>query len=198
MPQLFASGTNRGRVHVYEDMKRVLAALVGIVVLSGTAAHADDHRAPKALLRVGGETQRGQRYHADWIRPARQDGFCFASFAHGFPTPPKAVGHDPGEPVVVRLRKPAMPVEVEVHRWPRVNEDGYASGTATPLAWSLRPHRVGGEVRAWDVIVAWPATIDHLYLGVGAYWRDQEGCAGEPDLGSQYAAWTFHLKAPSG
>ena len=176
-------------------MGRVVGMILGILLVASGVARAHDHRAPRSALLLEGGIQKGQRYHADWARPARQEGFCFVSFAHGFPTPPKALPHALGEPVVVRLYKKAMPLEVEAQRWPRVNRDGMATGTPVPLPWSLRPHEVNGEIRAWDVVIPWPRTLDHLYLGVAGYWRDEEGCSSEPDLGSQYAAWTFHLRA---
>lgn len=87
-------------------------------------------------------------------------------------------------------------MEIEAYRWRGVKKNGYAKGEPSPLPWLLRPHRVNGEVRAWEVVVGWPATSDHLYFGVTAYWADEEGCSGSPDLGSQYVAWTFQAKAP--
>ncbi len=66
---------------------------------------------------------------------------------------------------------------------------------APPVASAAAP-RGNGQVRAWDIVVGWTATFDHLYLGVAAYWADEEGCSGFPGLGSQYVAWTFHAKAP--
>ena len=177
-------------------MRRALICLAVFLMALGVPARAHDHRPPKADLRVGGKVQTGHRYHADWVRRTRDPRFCLATFAIGYPTFPKALPHAPGDSVVVRLHKKAAPLEVEVQRWSAVDDDGHASGTPTPLPWSLRPHLVDGKIRAWDVVVVWPATLDHLYLGVAAYWADQEKCAGEPDLGSQFVAWTFHLKDP--
>ncbi len=84
-------------------------------------------------------------------------------------------------------------MEVHVQEWPGVDEHGHADGTPTPVPWVLRPHVVDNEVRAWDVVVTAPPEPGHVYLGVDAYWADEDGCGPPVDLGSQYAAWAFHL-----
>lgn len=173
-------------------MRRLIVALATLFIVAALPAAAHDHRPPKAVLHVEDDRQVGRRHHADWVRGGKR--FCTATFAIGFPTFRKPLRHAPGRPLVIRLHKKAPPLEVEVHRWPRVNKDGRAAGTPVPLPWALSPRMVDGQIRAWDVTVAWPASVDHLYLGAAAYWADEEDCAGEPDLGSQYVAWTFHLK----
>lgn len=177
-------------------MKRRLVGVSFLLVgaLAAPAA-ADDHRPPRATLHTAGEIQKGRIYHADgWSRPTKEPGFCDATFAHGFPKFRSAVSHSPGDEIVVRLHKKAMPLEVEAQRWPRVDEKGHAAGTPTPLPWLLRPHPAQGDVRTWEVVVLPPVVDGHLYLGIGAYWADEDGCTQQPDLGSQYAAWTFHLR----
>ena len=99
-----------------------------------------------------------------------------------------------GDEIVVRLHKTAMPREVEAQSWPRVDRRGQAAGEPTPLPWVLRPRLADSEIKAWEIVVVAPAPTGHLYLGVGAYWADEDDCGGGPiDLGSQYAAWTFHV-----
>jgi hypothetical protein len=112
----------------------------------------------------------------------------------GFPRFRKALRHVPGQEIVVRFHKPAVPLEIQVSRWPRITDGGKPAGTPTPLPWLIRPHLVGDEIRAWEVVIEPPVVPGHLYLGVEAYWRDEDGCWGPLDLGNQYAAWTFHLK----
>lgn len=175
-------------------MKRVavIAAVLTVVVVATAGAH--DHRPPRATLHIGGEVQKGHRYHADgWSGASNEPGYCDISFATGFPTFRKAIPRVAGDEIVVRLHKSAMPREVEAQSWPRVDDNGHAAGQPTPLTWLLRPRVVGGNVTAWEVVVLVPETPGHLYLGVGAYWADEDGCSGGSlDLGSQYAAWTFH------
>jgi hypothetical protein len=180
----------------YEDMRRLVLVLAALSLSLGSSASAHDHRAPRASLRVAGQVQGGLQYHADgWARQSNEPGFCVVTFATGFPKFRKALTLEVGDETVVRLHKKAMPLELEVQRWPRVDKSGRAAGTPSPLPWTLRPHIVDGEVRAWEVTILAAATEGHVYLGVGAYWPDEDGCSQQPDLGSQYAAWTFHLVA---
>lgn len=175
-------------------MRLAVASIALAVFLGASVADARDHRAPRTTLRVAGQVQKGLQYHADgWSKPTEDGRFCDVSFAHGLPEFSKPLHHAPGQEIVVRLHKKTMPLEVEVQRWPRVNGDGHAAGTATPLPWLLRPHMTGTSIGAWEVVVLPPIVNGHLYLGVGAYWADEDGCSPQPDLGSQYAAWTFHL-----
>ncbi len=181
----------QGRKH--KTVKRIAAVVLGFCLLSGPVALGDDHRPPRATLRVAGQVQEGRVYHADgWAKRSRDPRYCNVSFATGFPKFRKPLKHSSGEEIVVRLHKPALPVEIEVQRWPRVDEDGHAAGTPVPLPWVLRP-RSGGGGRSWEISVLVPSVDGHLYLGVTAYWADEDGCSPQPDLGSQYAAWTFHL-----
>lgn len=173
-------------------MKRFVGIAL-VFVLTASAAVAHDHRAPRATLRIGGETRPGWLYHADgWSQATEEPGICEATFATGFAKFRKPLRHSAGDEIVVRFHKAAPPLEVEVHRWPGVDDHGYAAGTPTALPWLLRPHVVEGAVRNWEVVVLPPVVAGHLYLGVGAYWGDEDGCGQQPDLGSQYAAWTFH------
>ncbi|MFN2388300.1 MAG: hypothetical protein ABR575_01640 [Actinomycetota bacterium] len=178
------------------DMRLAATMLVATVALgSATPAAARDHRAPRATLRVRGDVQKGHLHHSDgWARRTKDPRFCEGTFGHGFRAFRKPLRHNPGDEIAVRLHKQARPEEVEVLRWPRVDENGHATGTPTPLPWLLRPLVVQGDIRAWEVVVLPPHVDGHLYLDVGAYWRDEDGCYQEPDLGNQYAAWTFHLR----
>lgn len=174
-------------------MKRLAFALALLALFAIGPVRAHDHRPPNAVLRVADERRAGIRYDSYWV-DAGGTSDCTAEFVGGPPLIGKALKHQEGEVPIVRLRKPAAPLEVVVQRWPRVNRAGYARGEPTPMGWSLRPHVVDGSVKAWDVVIPWDGATDHLYLGVTAYWADEAGCGGSPDLGSQYAAWTFHLK----
>lgn len=189
-------GTLPGASNVSGVMRHLLLVACVAVIATALPVQAHDHRPPRATLGLAGEVQKGWLYHGDgWSARSDEPRFCEVGFGHGFPTFRKALLHSPGQEIVVRLHKPAAPREIEVQRWPGVDDNGYATGTPTPLAWTLRPHTVQGEIRSWNIVVLPPVVDGHLYLGVGAYWADEDGCTHEPDLGSQYAAWTFHLKA---
>lgn len=175
-------------------MRRLVAATILSVLVVGGVASAHDHRAPRATLHVAGKVQDGHRYHADGWSTSREPGTCDISFATGFTKFGKAIRRTGSDDIVVRFHKPAMPREVEAQSWPRVNDDGQAAGKPTPLPWVLRPRIANGTIEAWEVVVLAPSSPGHLYLGVGAYWADEDGCGGGPlDLGSQYAAWNFHV-----
>lgn len=175
-----------------QGMRRLLCVPILVILVLGGAAQAHDHRAPKASLMIGSQVQRGFLYHADGWTKRTNDGFCSASFGSGFPTFRKPLSYVPGDQVVARFHKSAAPLEVEVQRWPRIDENGRASGTPTPLPWVLRPYR-DGAAEGWEIVIPPPLGKKHMYLGVGAYWADEDGCVQGPDLGSQFASWTFHL-----
>ena len=183
------SSSNRNSV------KRLLAALLVSLLALPLGAAAHDHRRPRATLRVGGDVQEGHPVHADgWSKPVPgEPDLCEVTFASGFTNFKKPLRHSPGQEIVVRLHKAAAPVEVEAVRWLRLDENGYGRDPV-PVPWTLRPHLINGKVRAWEVVIQPPLVTGHLYLGVAGYWRDEHDCTPEPDLGSQYAQWSFHLK----
>lgn len=176
-------------------MKRVALLVAGLIVLVGSTAGANDHRAPRATLHLAGEAQQGHLYHADgWAEPSDEPGYCEMSFGHGSPVFRKPLKRAATDEIVVRLHKVAMPREVEAQSWPRVDRRGQATGEPKPLPWLLRPRMANGVIKGWEVVVLPPPSVGHLYLGVGAYWADEDGCGGGPvDLGSQYAAWSFDV-----
>ncbi len=176
------------------DVKYIIAASFVVTLAAGSVAGAHDHRPPRATLRVGGDVREGSFHHGDgWAHAAEEPGYCYMDFLSGFPRFSKPLKHDVGEEIVVRLHKRAMPLEVEAQRWPRVDQHDRPAGTPTSVPWVLRPYVVDGATKAWEVVILPPLVQGHLYLGVGAYWADEDGCSGGVDLGSQYAAWTFHV-----
>ena len=180
-------------------MRSVVVAALALATLLWLIAptHAHDHVGPRAVLVSSEASQPGRSYHSDWIRATRDGRACVLSGGSGILRVPKAVAHEAREAVIVRLHKPALPREVEVRRWPRVDEQGMVTGDPTPVPFSLKPHVVDGTTRAWDVVVAPRLQAEHIYLDVAGYWADENGCSQEPDLGSQYKAWLFHLRTIS-
>ncbi|MDQ3955950.1 MAG: hypothetical protein M3285_10430 [Actinomycetota bacterium] len=173
---------------------RIVAAGLFLILLIGGQAHADDHRPPRARLQVGALRQEGLRYHAEWSSPDKDPRFCMTRFSDSWPSFRKAVLYSADDELVVRLQKASMPLEVEAYRWERLDDEGYGRGEPTPLASVLRPVIVNGATRAWEVVVVPDGRKRHLYFGVSAYWSDEDGCMSQPDLGSQGAGWTFHVK----
>lgn len=172
-----------------------LAMFVGALVPIAPEARAHDHRPPKpARLRAGEEVQDGRKIHSYWVR-RRRDGNCFITDTFDFTTFPRAIGYEAGTPVAVTLFKPAMPVEWVVQAWRDVDEDGHPRGAPDPVPAVPQPVRRDGETVAWRLELAPPLVDGHMYLQVEAYWTDEEECAPQPDLGTQTATWTFHLRA---
>ncbi len=173
-------------------LRLILPALLLLSGLDPAAAH--DHRPPKAILKGKDALQQGLALQEHWLSRYDADE-CEAgggdSVVISFPQQVRLAA--PQAPSI-RLRKRAMPVEVAVRQWPEVDDEGHAQGEGVSLPWALSPVKRDGATVAWDVTV--PVTVPrrHLYLGLEAYWQDEEGCAGTPDLGSQSMFWTFHAK----
>ncbi len=176
---------------------RVLVVVLVVLPLLMAQAHADDHAPPDATLRHGSTRQEGLRYHAEWVRPNKDPRFCTTQFSDSWPSFRKAIRYSGSDQLVVRLHKASMPTEVEAYRWERIGDEGYGRGDPTPLPSVLRAVVVNGETRGWEVVVVQPSFKRHLYLGVRAYWSDEDECTSPTDLGSQGAGWTFHVKRRS-
>jgi hypothetical protein len=178
-------------------MRRVLAVLLGCAVLGGALtapAGAHDHRAPSAVLRLGDDAQRGRPLHSGWLARA-SERFCDFKTRTGLPSFPRALRYAPGDVASVLLREESTPLDVSVTAWRDVDRKGRPTGDAEPIPAALVPVMAGTGAQAWEVRFTPPPAATHLYLAVEAHWPDEEGCAATPDLGSQYASWTFHLAA---
>lgn len=177
-------------------LRALLVALVVLPLLM-VRAHADDHAPPEATLRHGSLRQEGLRYHAEWVRPNKDPRFCTTQFSDSWPSFRNAIRYSGSDEVVVRLHKASMPIEVEAYRWTRLDAEGYGRGDPTPLSSVVQPVVIGGQTRAWDVVVVPPSFKRQLYFGVSAYWPDEDECTSLANLGSQGAGWTFHVKRGS-
>lgn len=137
---------------------------------------------------VGDEEQHGRLTHSSWLRRADEQ-FCDFSDRFGFPTFRRALRVQPGDVVSIRLHKEEPPLEVGLRAWRRVDAHGHPAGDSTPVPVALAP--AGDE---WEMRFVAAPEHGHLYLLAEAYWADTEECAPQPDLGSQYASWTFHVR----
>jgi hypothetical protein len=169
-----------------------VGCLAAIFLLVGVAV-ADDHRRPQTSLITDLDRQGGQITHMLWARRVNPDE-CVVTEGSGPVTFPKAVPVTLGNAISVRLHKDEMPVEFSVEAWRSVRRDGTPRGTGDPVPAVLTPQRRDGEIVAW-VLQFDPFEAGHTYLQVTAYWRDETGCHPPPDLGSQSASWTFHLRS---
>lgn len=167
-------------------------SLTAIFLLVGVAV-ADDHRRPRTSLITDLDRQSGRITHMVWARRVNPDE-CVVSEGTRPVTFPKAVRFRLGNAVSVRLHKDEMPVEFSVKAWRSIRRDGTPRGAGHPVPAVLTPKRRDGETVAW-MLQFEPAEAAHTYLQVTAYWRDETGCHPPPDLGSQSAAWSFHIRS---
>ncbi len=173
-------------------------ALVSIVLiatfalLSTGSAGAEDHRAPRARL-VHDPGQTGRYLYDDWVL-RRRDGSCYREGGDNFLGFPASIRVERGERVRIRLKKDDPPIEWALEAWTEVNASGQPEGDPLQVAAGLTPHPPAKDIVAWDLNFLPPPTANHLYLRLQAFWTDDEGCVPPPDLGSQSAGWTFHVR----
>ncbi len=107
---------------------------------------------------------------------------------------PAAVKYDGARFGVVRVRKSAVPVEIEFWAWSEVDEEGRARGESEPVSYTFSPlSDDSGEPIGWKLRFPLPMEGERFWQ-LTLTWRDEEGCPPQPDLGSQYVAWRFHTK----
>lgn len=178
-------------------MKRLVTLiLAGVAVAAGLpgGATAHDHRPPRATLVIGDVEQKGRPLHSAWMNRSSKR-FCDFRIRHGLPAFPRPLEYATGDEVAIVLHKTAPPLEVTVEAWRQVDSAGRPKGASESIPSFVTPVVRSSETKAWQIRFVPPPTAPHLYLAVEAYWPDEEECSGAPDLGSQSAAWTFHLSS---
>lgn len=167
----------------------LLVAMLGVAV--PVSAH--DHRIPKSVLRVSHDKQPGLPVHSTWLKRVDEE-YCDLSDRFAFPIFPAAVRAPVGEMASIELKKAAPPREFSLQAWLEVDAQGHPEGDPIPVAAILSPTPGAGQTRSWQLHFFPPPDTPHLYLLAEANWADEEGCSPQPDLGSQYSAWTFHVR----
>lgn len=143
------------------------------------------------MLRAGDDRQRGYHHESYWTR--NPDGpFCLDTHAQNLNLFPEGLPYS-GQAVSMRLRKASAPADVEVFAWRRFTRKDGPSRRTELTASAPTPRIADGEVVAWDIAVPLPASFRHLYIEALVHWRDENNCGPEPDLGSQWAVWHFHV-----
>ena len=170
-------------------MKRAAVMVVTLMTLLPTEVRAHDHRPPRVALVTADARQEGHLWHSLWIGATRDGNACWAEGTDGPGIPPRGVVTRDAIARLV-LDKQAPPLEVELHAW--TLRRGRVSGTPVPVPFLLHPVRRDDAIEAWAVEFPVPPR-PHVYLGAGAYWRDEDGCGGVLDLGNQYVYELFHL-----
>jgi hypothetical protein len=88
-------------------------------------------------------------------------------------------------------------LEWQLKAWRAVTRKGRPKGAAEAVPAILLPVAGDGPPRSWKVVFVPPISAAHVYLQLDAFWADEEGCGGNPDLGSQEGTWTYHLRLQS-
>ena len=90
--------------------------------------------------------------------------------ADGFPRYPRAVRVPEGSRLVLRIHYPAKPERWFVNAYRAiVRHEHYDEtvGDAERIPYKLRPHRVQGTIRAWQLIFRVEEPMRHYYLDTG-------------------------------
>jgi hypothetical protein len=165
--------------------------IVGLSNVSDAVAH--DHKVPKAALLTSERRQQGQLLQSKWLDRFDADQ-CDILFRSAIPNFPRAVQAGYGADVRVRVQKAAVPLEISVKAWRRLDEDGLPRGEAETVPAMVQPYIEQGQPKAWDAVILLPgAEARHFYIALEAWWADEQNCVPPPDLGSQSATWAFHV-----
>jgi len=108
-----------------------------------------------------------------------------ATCADGFPNYPDPVEVTAPGRVVIRISYPARPERWFVEAYRLIEEKEHYDdgiGPAEPIDFRLKPHRVDGKVRAWDVVFRVAEPLRHYYIDTGG------------DLAQGDAFYSFHVE----
>ena len=147
----------------------LLACVVGAGNVAGAASAAQRRTPPRVAMIYKGEVvQRVQPYTFCWSYSygGGATGMC----ADGWPEYPEPAQVEEGSRLRLRIRYPVKPDRWFLHAYRAVvNEDGRDETVGPPeaLEFRLKPHRVDGDVRAWDVVFRVDEALRHYYLSTG-------------------------------
>lgn len=179
------------------SMKQIMAttaALTALVLSLASQATAHDHRIPTVVVTVDAQTRSGYLVESWWMWAARDgSGDCIGEAGDGFRWPRGLRYEGSTREATIRMKKPARPMEVFFTAGTGRNSDGGPATALAPWPFALRPVPDALQPRAWDIVFPLPPD-KHVFFELEASWADDDGCAGFPDLGSQYGVWRFHLR----
>lgn len=155
----------------------LIAAILSCLVIGnyvGLAAEVSQRRRPPsvALIYRGDVLQRARPYTFCWGYTTSDGGTGMC--ADGWTDYPEAADVEAGSRLRLRIGYPHKPGRwfIEAHR-AIVEEDGRdeAIGPSEEIPFRLKPHRVGGVVKAWDFIFRLEEPLRHYYLNTGGRLR---------------------------
>lgn len=140
--------------------------------LTGRASASANRRTPPRVSVVykGDVIQRVRPYTFCWSYRSYDDGGGTGMCADGFPYYPEAAPVDAGSRLKLRIGYRAKPGEwfLRAHRVV-VEHEGWHEpvGPSETIPFRLRPHRVDGVVKAWDLVFRVAEPARHYYLDTG-------------------------------
>jgi len=173
------------RSPTFRRLAAVGFAVVPVVLVLASPVAAEP--LPKTVLHLAGERQRGSLWSST---DANGDGdTCSVGHGDGVPIPPwRAIRVEPGRfRGRIVLRRDDRPRRVTLKAYTETDDSGAVSGPREDVEWRLRARR-RGEERRWTIRLR-SIVEDHLYLRLGAGWRDPSGCGGD------HGSWLFHIRA---
>ena len=150
----------------------LLVALLACVVAPGASAGSRVNRRhpPRVALRYQGEVvQRAAPYTYCWSY-SYPDNSGIGECADGFPDYPAAVRVTAPARFVLRIHYPAKPHRWFLHAYRAVTTEGGWTRPVGPresIPFRFKPHRVRGEVKAWNVVFHVTEPLRHYYFDTG-------------------------------
>ena len=148
----------------------LLATVVATVIPGAVAAAANRRTPPRVSVIYRGEVvQRARPYTFCWSYGS-PDGGATGTCADGFPRYPQAARVDAGSRLKVRIAYRPKPGDwfIRSHRMV-VEHEGWHEpvGPSEEVGFRLKPHRVEGVVRAWDLVFKLNEPARHYYIDTG-------------------------------
>lgn len=150
----------------------VAVALLAVGNVVGAAPDLNRRRPPQVSVLYKGEVvQRARPYTYCWSR-SFPDGSGVATCADGVPRYPRAARVKAPARLVLRIGYPAKPRNWYLDAYRLIIRHDYGDETVGPaeaVAFKLKPHRVRGRVKAWDLVFRVTERSRHYYLDTGGY-----------------------------
>lgn len=160
------------RTHALRRTLLVACLATGLIAAGHSAQTAEANRRtpPRVSMIYKGEVvQRVRPYTFCWSYGS-YDGGASGMCADGSPHYPKAARIEAGSRVRLRIGYPAKPGGwfLEAHR-AVVEHEGWHEpvGPVEEIPFRLKPHRVDGVVKAWDLVFRLDEPVRHYYLNTG-------------------------------
>jgi hypothetical protein len=149
----------------------LVASLVAPVATAIAGPGVNHRRPPRVALRYQGEVvQRATPYTYCWSY-TYPDNSGIGMCADGFPSYPEAASVSAPSRLVLRVPYPAKPRKWFINAYRAVNSSpsGWDSpvGPREEIPFRLKPHRVQGEVKAWDVLFRVAEPLRDYYIDTG-------------------------------